>query len=58
MIFAQTPLPLRERLQAFTQACAAIEFDMVTLTVVETQGFNTAIALECPREAGGGILPA
>ena len=44
--------------QIFTQAGTAIEFDAMPLAVVETEGFNTAVAFECPREASGGILPA
>ena len=47
-----------QRFDAVEQPVAAVEFDGVTLPVVEAEHFDARKALQRPGEAGGGILSA
>src|SRR6266481_7143544 len=59
MVFAQPRRPIRaQRLDAVEQPAAAIEFDGVTLAIVETEHFDARKAPQRPCEAGRGILSA
>ena len=57
VVFAQARRPLRELAANLGQhVLARIEFDMVALAVVETQGFDAFITRERVGQAGGGVL--
>jgi hypothetical protein len=59
VVLAHFFLPPREfRAQPLEDLLSDIQLDAVALAVVEADGLDERIALERPRKARGGVLPA
>ncbi|MNT63349.1 hypothetical protein D3C72_2011570 [compost metagenome] len=57
MILAQAAVPLGRLLaHLFQHAGTHGQFDRVALAIIKADGFDAAIVLEGPGQAGGGIL--
>ena len=57
MVFAQFPVPGRNHLaQLSDDAGAGFQFGLMALAVGKADGFHPVVPVECPCEAGCGIL--